>query len=117
SGLADVLDHALVPPFAVLDDGRENLDAGAIGPALDVFHDLLGRLRLDALTADRAVGDADARVEQAQVVVNLRHGADGRARVVADTFLVDGDRRGEALNLIDVGLVHLAEELARVGRE
>ena len=41
------------------------------------------RLPLDDAAADRAVRDADARVEQAQVVVDLGDGAHRRARVAA----------------------------------
>ena len=65
----------------------------------------------------RAVRDADAREEQAQVVVDLGHRADGRARVARGRLLVDGDRRGQALDVVDVRLLHLAEELPRVGRQ
>ena len=71
----------------------------------------------DLAAALRAVGHADARVEQAQVVVDLGDGADGRARVAAGAALVDGDGRAEPLDLVDVRLLHQAEELARVGRE
>ena len=60
---------------------------------------------------------ADARKEQSEVVVDLRDRADGRARVVARRLLVDRDGRREAVDLVDVRLVHLAEELARVRRE
>src|SRR3712207_136609 len=60
---------------------------------------------------------ADARPEQAQVVVDLRDRADRRARVARRRLLVDGDRRRQALDRVDVGLVHLLEELAGVGRE
>ncbi len=112
--LADVVQDALVAALAVLDHGREHLDARAVRPALDSVHDLLRRLPYDFFAANRAVGDADARVEQAHVVVNLGDGADRRARVVAHALLVDGDRRRQALDLVHIGLVHLAEELARV---
>ena len=64
-----------------------------------------------------AVRHADARKEQAQVIVDFGDGADGRARVVADAFLVDGDGGRQAFDLIDVRLFHLAEELARVRAE
>ena len=67
--------------------------------------------------ADRAVGDAGAGEEQAQVVVDLGHRADGGARVVRGALLVDGDGRGEAFDVIHIRLVHLPEELAGVGRE
>ena len=58
-----------------------------------------------------------ARVEQAEVVVDLGDRADGGARVLRGRLLVDADRRAQALDEVDVGLVHLAEELAGVGRE
>ena len=56
-------------------------------------------------------------VEQAQVVVDLGDRADGRARVAARRLLVDGDRGRQALDEIDVGLVHLAQELPRVAAQ
>ena len=43
--------------------------------------------------------------------------ADSRARVALGRLLVDRDRRRQALDRIDVGLVHLAQELPRVGRQ
>src|SRR3712207_8340884 len=46
---------------------------------------------------------ADARPEQAQVVVDLRDRADRRARVARGRLLVDGDRRRQALDRVDVG--------------
>ena len=76
-----------------------------------------GRLPGDRLAADRAVRPAGAGEQQAQVVVDLGDGADGRARVAVGRLLVDRDRRRQALDEVDVGLVHLAEELARVGRQ
>ena len=76
-----------------------------------------GVWRVMTPAAVRAVRDADARVEQAQVVVDLGDRADGRARVARRRLLVDRDRRRQALDEVDVGLVHLAEELARVRRQ
>src|SRR5207244_3356615 len=66
---------------------------------------------------DRAVRPPDARVEEPQVVVDLGHGAHGRARVPRGRLLVDRDRRAEALDRIDVGLLHHLQELPRVGGE
>ena len=59
----------------------------------------------------------DPRPEQAQVVVDLGHRADGRPRVARGRLLVDRDRRREPVDRVDVGLLHQAEELARVGGE
>ena len=79
--------------------------------------DLLRGLPGDRLAADRAVRAAGAGEEQAEVVVDLGDGADGRARVAVGRLLVDRDRRRQALDEVDVGLVHLPEELPRVGRQ
>ena len=62
-------------------------------------------------------GIADPRVEQAQVVVDLGDGAHRRARVAAGGLLLDRDRRRQPLDVVDVGLLHLPEELAGVGGE
>src|SRR5215469_10204291 len=60
---------------------------------------------------------ADAGEQQAQVVPDLSYGADGGTRVVRGALLVDRDRWREAVDVVDVGLVHLTQELARVGRK
>ena len=62
-------------------------------------------------------GTPDAREEHAQVVVDLGDGADGRARVLRGGLLLDRDRRRQPLDRVDLGLLHLLQELARVGRE
>ena len=66
---------------------------------------------------DRAVRHADAGEQQAQVVPDLGDGADGRAGVAGGRLLVDRDGRRQALDEVDVGLVHLAQELAGVRRQ
>ena len=89
-------------------------------PGLHLEHlvdDLLRGLLGDDLAAGRAVRRAGAGVEQAQVVVDLGDGPDGGPRVAAGGLLVDRDGGREALDEVDVGLVHLPEELAGVGRE
>ena len=64
-----------------------------------------------------AIRLADPREKQAQVIVDLGDGADGRARVVRRRLLLDRDRRRQAFDQIDVGLFHQLQELPRVGRE
>ncbi|MNX16520.1 hypothetical protein D3C86_463880 [compost metagenome] len=83
----------------------------------------LGDLRIDAVgrvVAHRQRGLAveqlgRARVEQLQVVVQLGHRADRGARGAHRVGLVDGDGGRHALHLVDGGLVHAVQELARVG--
>ena len=112
--LAEELD---VLALAAADDRGEHLEAAPLLQGQDTVDDLLRRLPLDLGAARRAVWPAGTGVEQAEVVVDLGDGADRRARVARGRLLVDGDRRGQALDEVDVGLVHLAEELAGVRRE
>ena len=70
--------------------------------------------RLAAALAEQRRG---ARKQQLQVIVELGHRADGRARGAHRIGLVDGDRRRNAVDAIDLRLVHAVEELPRVRRE
>ncbi len=74
-------------------------------------------LALDRQAGGGRIGHADAREQQAQVVVDLGDGADGGARVLRGRLLLDGDRRRQPVDVVDVGLLHHLEELARVGRQ
>ena len=59
----------------------------------------------------------DRRVEDAEVIVDLRRRGDGGARIRRGDPLLDRDRGGEPLDVIDLRLLHLVEELAGVGGE
>ena len=60
--------------------------------------DDLGRLADHFLAAVAAERPADAREEQAHVVVDLGRRADRRARIADAVLLADGDRRADALD-------------------
>ncbi len=106
--LGQVLEQGVVGALAAVDHRGEHLEAGALGQLEDAVDDLLGRLAGHRRAVVGAVGHADAGEQQAQVVVDLGDGADRGARVAAGRLLVDGDRRRQALDEVDVGLVHLA---------
>ena len=110
-----LVDEVLVLALASAHDRGEDLEARALVHRAHAIDDLLGRLRLDAGPALGAVRDAGAGVEQTQVVVDLRDRADGRARVARGRLLVDGNCGRQTFDKVHVGLVHLSEELARVG--
>ncbi|MGC0425475.1 hypothetical protein RKD32_001830 [Streptomyces sp. SAI-195] len=103
--------------LALAHQRRQHLEAAALRQLQDLVHDGLRRLARDRPAALGTVRLADAGEEQTQVVVDLGDGADRGARVARGRLLVDGDRRGEALDEVDVRLVHLAEELPGVGGE
>ena len=113
----ELVEQAVVLALAAAHHRGEHLEAGALGQLEHAVDDLLRRLARDHAAAVRAVRDADARVEQAEVVVDLGDRADGRPRVAARRLLVDRDRGRQTLDEVDVGLVHLAEELARVAAQ
>ena len=117
AGASGVLEDLEVLALTVADERGEDHDALAFGQGEDGVDDLLDGLALDGAAAVGAVGQAGAGVKEAEVVVDLGLGADGGARVAAGATLVDGDGGGEALDVVDVGLLHLAEELAGVGGE
>ncbi len=95
----------------------EHLEPGGLVELEHPVHDLLRGLPGDRPAADRAVRLAHPRVQQPQVVVDLGDGPDGRPRVAAGRLLVDGHRRGQPVDEVHVGLVHLAEELAGIRRQ
>ena len=114
---AQLLEDVLVLALAVADDRRVDRELRALLEPQHLVDDRLDRLPGDRPPADRAVRPPDPRVEQSQVVVDLGHGADRRARVARRRLLVDRDRRREALDRVHVRLLHHLEELARVRRE
>ena len=99
--------------------GRHDDCASAFigGECKDIVGHLVGRLLLDDAPALRAVRDAHARKQKAQVIVDFSRGAHGGARVFRGGLLVDGDRRGQAVDAVEVGLAHLAQEHTRIARK
>ena len=112
-----LLEQVGVLALAAADHRREHLVPGALRQLEQPVDDLLRALPGDRLAADRAVRRPGAGEQQPQVVVDLGDGADRRPRVAVGRLLVDRHRRRQALDEVDVGLVHLAEELPRVGRQ
>ena len=112
-----VEEELLVLALAAAHDGRQHEQPRAHRLQQHAIHHLLHGLGGDHLAALRAVRHADAREEHAQVVVDLGDGADGGARVLARRLLLDRDGGGEAFDRVDLGLLHLLEELARVRGE
>ena len=113
----EVLEQRLVLALAAAHDRRQHLEPSALGEQEHAIDDLLRRLAAEPGAVLRAVLDADAGVQQPEVVVDLGDRADRRAGVAAGRLLVDRDGRRQPLDDVDVGLVHLPEELAGVGRQ
>ena len=106
-----------VDPLTPAHDRGHDLDLRALGQLEHGVHDLLYRLRGDGPAAAVTVRSAGPGEQQPQVVVDLGHRAHRGARVPERRLLLDGDRRGQALDGLDVRLLHLLQELPRVGRQ
>ena len=111
--LEQLRELALAPDHDRSHDERTN----AFAQSQDLIRDLVGRLFFDLASALRTMRRAHAGEEQAQVVVDFRGGAHGRARVFARGLLIDGHGRRKTVDTVQVGLVHLAQKLARVAGE
>ena len=72
-------------------------------------------LAFDRQARGRRMGDADPREQQAHVIVDFRDRADGGARVARRRLLFDGNGGAEPVDMVDVGLLHQFQELARIG--
>ena len=63
------------------------------------------------------MGYADGGIKKAKVVVDFGDGADGGAGAAARRLLLDGDRRAQPFDGIDVRPLDLIQKLARIGGE
>ena len=101
--------------LAAAHDGSHDGNTLAAAEFEDALGDLICRLPADGATAVGAVGRADGSVEQTQVVVDFRDGANSGARAAAGGFLLDGDGGAKAFNGVHVRALDLVKELAGVG--
>jgi hypothetical protein len=115
--LAERLQLLLELALAAAHDRREHVDARVLRVEHHEVEDALERLRRNFTAAGIAVRRPDVGEQQAEVVVNLGDRADGRTRVGSSGLLLDGNRRRQPVDEIDVRLLHLLEELPRVRGE
>ena len=83
----------------------------------EVAKDAGGRFGTHWTGTLRAGGLRETREDHLQVVIDLGDRADGGAGGANVVDLLDGDGGRDAVDGIDLGLVHALEKLARVGRE
>src|SRR5262249_7838848 len=117
AALEHVLEEVLVFAFLAAHHRRQHKEARPLRQRHDASDDLLARLGRDRSATLRTVSLADARIEDAQIVVDLGNGADGRARVAACRLLLNADRWRQAGQVVHVRLLHLAHELPRIRRQ
>ncbi len=115
--LAHALEEFAVMSLALSDEGCEDIDGVSDIVCQDHVDDLLLGVFHHLLAAEVAVGRGRAGEEQPEIVVDLRRGAHGGARVLVGGLLLDADHRREARYLVHIGALHVSEEIARIGRE
>ena len=114
---AELLEDVAELTLAVADDRGVDGELRPGGEGEHLLDDLVERLAGDRAAADRAVRPPDPRVEEPQVVVDLGHRADRRARVARGRLLVDRDGRREPVDRVHVRLLHHLQELPRIRGE
>ncbi len=85
--------------------------------ALHVLDDALRRIPPHLRAAAAAVQSGRAGEQQLEMISQLGHGAHGGTRGAHRVGLIDGDRRRNALDAIDLRAIHAVEKLPRVRRE
>ena len=117
AGLTQLVQLLLVLTLSVSNDWSQHLHASAGSMGAHGCGNLSRGERCDRSPALRAMGRAQPRHEQAQVIEDLRHGAHGGSGVAADGSLIDGEGGGEPGDAVHVWLVHAPQELSGVGGE
>ena len=114
---AQLLEHLQMFALALADDRREqHVALVGIERQRRIDH-LRHRLRRQRLAVVGAMRGAGARIQQAQIIVDLGDRADGRTRVVRGRFLLDRNRRRQTFDMVDVRLLHHRQELPRIRRQ
>ena len=97
--------------------GASSSSARAFGQLQHLIDHLADGLRRQIDAVIRAARSADARKQQAQVVVDFGDGADRRTRIVRGRLLLDRDRGRQALDGVHIRLFHHRQKLPRIGRQ
>ena len=112
---AQFLEDMQVLALALAHDRRQQHQLAALGQGQHGVHHLADGLGLQVVAVVGAARFAHAGKQQAQVVVDLGDGAHGGARVVGGGLLLDGDGRGQSLDVVHIGLFHHRQELPGIG--
>src|SRR5262249_4415151 len=90
--------------------GKQDVEARAFRHRQNLVGNFVDRILLDFLATSAAVGPAYARVEQAQVVVDLSRRGYRRSRIARGVFLADGDGRCDPVDQVHVRLFNALQE-------
>jgi hypothetical protein len=96
---------------------REQIEPRALRQRHHPIDHLRHGLAFDRQTGGRRIGHAHARPKEPHIIVDLGDGADRRSRITRGRLLLDRDGGREAVDLVDVRLLHHLQKLASIGRE
>ena len=114
---AQLLEERQMFAFALAYHRGQQHALATFGQSQRLVDHLADGLRLQRDVMLRAAWRAGAGIQQAQVVVDLGDGADGRTRIVRGGFLLDGNGWRQPLDGIDIGFFHHRQELPGIGRQ
>src|SRR6266516_1267460 len=117
TGTPHLLKDAFVLALSPCNDWRKQHNTRTFGQIENCIDDLLDGLLANLASTLWTVRMADARIQQAHIVVNLRNGSHRRTRIMRGAFLVDRDSGGETIDMINIRFLHFIEKLPRIGRE
>src|SRR5260370_20143580 len=117
AGAPHLVKDMFMRALSLLYQRRKQHDTRTFKQIEDRIDNLLDSLLADLAPALGTVRVADTSIQQTQVIINLRYRPDRRTRVLYRPFLIDRESRGEAIDRIDIWLLHSIQELPRVGRQ
>ena len=104
-------------PFTSFHQGRQQHDALLFKLLLNLFQHFLFRKADHFFTGFVTVGFSRASIQEANKIVNLRHGAYGRAWTFIGRFLFNGHHRRKPIYLINIGAFHIPHKLPGISRK
>src|SRR5262249_48134558 len=112
--LQQIDEQVLVFALLTLNERRENRIASPLWQPEHSIQNLLTRLSRNRSAALVTTGRSDASEQNSQVLVDLGDRPDRTARISTARLLLNGDRRSQSGNRIDVWLGHLAQKLSSI---
>ena len=103
--------------FPASDNRGKKLDLRSLRKSHNLIYHLVNRLFGNLPPALRTVRGSDSRIEETEIIIDLRHSSNRRTRVMVRGFLVNGDGRRKPFDTLHVRFLHLSQELSRIGRQ
>ena len=105
-----IMSHQQFGVLALLpaNDRRQHHNFRAFRQGHYLIYNLVYGLLLNLLSAHRAMRDPDSGIQKPEIIIDLRYGADCGSRVFRGGFLINGNSRRQAFDVVHIRLFHLA---------